>query len=142
MIRTARYNFTPENGVSVRGKRVDRAIGIAAERSERVEDGSWHNDEEETNVARVRGEGERENPARARKGGGRQIVWVKPRGDVTRRRMREGEGSADRIASSGCIEGGQERDSVERRKRWRTKREIKGGRGKSKEERERERDEE
>lgn len=29
-----------------------------------------------------------------------RIVRVKPRGDVTRRRMRDGEGRVDRIASS------------------------------------------
>ena len=50
-------------------------------------------------------------PARvqAKKEGRKVIAWVKPRGDVTRRRMWEGKGSADRIASSGCIEGSRER---------------------------------
>jgi len=77
--------------------------------NERVEDGSWHNDEEETNAARVRRRGENPREGTGKKGGRKAIAWVKPRGDVTRRQTQEGEGSTDQIASSGCIEGGRER---------------------------------
>lgn len=50
--------------------------------NERVEDGSWHNDEEETNAARVRRRGENPREGTGKKGGRKAIAWVKPRGDV------------------------------------------------------------
>lgn len=68
MIRTdtrrARYNHTPENGVCSRKKGLIAPLASplkGARGNERVEDGSWHNDEEETNVARGAEKG-RENP--------------------------------------------------------------------------------
>lgn len=76
--------------------------------NERVEDGSWHNDEEETNAAGCGGGEKIPARERARKEGGRQSHGLSREG-MLREDKREGEGSTDQIASSGCIEGGRER---------------------------------
>lgn len=79
---------------------------------ERVEDGSWHNEEKETSEG---GCGRREKiPARERAkrvagveyGGKGAIAWVKPRGDSREDGCGREKSSADRIASEGCIGGG------------------------------------
>lgn len=52
-------------------------------------------------AGRLAGGGGRARERTSGEGGeGGRIVRVKPRGDVTRRRMRDGEGCVDRIASS------------------------------------------